>query len=82
MTCDGVLPEDVQNIKMIYSVVYQALGQKWTFVSHDEEFCEMKKNYFSSNYVFQLRDVGVYKLRAASTSYRDSSIENFRILNF
>ena len=71
MTCDGVLPKDVQNIKMIYLVGYQAIGQKWTFVSHDEEFCEMKKNYFSSNYVFQLRDVGVYKLRVALTSVMD-----------
>lgn len=62
LTCDGVLPHDVENIKLIYSVRSPFSAGKPGVPVVLEEFCQIKKRYFTSNFVLQFHDVGLHRL--------------------
>jgi hypothetical protein len=63
ITVNGVLPENVENIKLIYTVRPPFAEGKPGIPIDSEEFCQIKKKYFSSNFVIQLDNPGLYRLR-------------------
>ena len=70
LTCDGILPNDVESIKLIYTLrppVHAGKPSEPAKVS--EEFCQIKKKYFTSNYILQFPLIGLYRLRPVFENY-------------
>ena len=83
LSISGSLPADTDSIKLIYSVTSPTESDKSQTIVK-EEFCQVKKKFFSSNFVMKFDNVGQYRLKIeyclVDSDNTQWAVEHFREL--
>ena len=83
LSISGSLPADTDSIKLIYSVTSPTESDK-SQTTVKEEFCQVKKKFFSSNFVMKFDNVGQYRLKIeyclVDSDNTQWAVEHFREL--